>query len=157
MVIEARRSPPRELPPLVTRGKFKSTSQEAHRGVTLGQRVQESAVKRPQQKDKQVWWSRPYDRRALDKQTITGMTSGAASQRSAPTNRSHKKWVPKKVPIDHSFDGRHHGESSRGSHHQPTASSQEETNFDRSPRIEEFFVPSNEPEIQWRRRSKIRT
>ncbi|PKU71041.1 hypothetical protein MA16_Dca018659 [Dendrobium catenatum] len=147
MVIEARRSPLRELPPLVTREKFKSTSQEAHRGVTLGQRVQESAVERAQRKDKQVWRSRPYERRALDKQTSTGVTSGAASQRSAPINRSHQKWVPK-VPVNHSFDGRHPRESSRGSHHQPIASSQEETNIDRSPRIEEFFVPSNEPEIQ---------
>ncbi|KAL0905669.1 hypothetical protein M5K25_024106 [Dendrobium thyrsiflorum] len=157
LVIEARRIPPRELPPLVTRGKFKPNLQEAHRGVTLGPRVQESAAERAQQKDKQVWRPRPHERRALGKQTSMGVTSGAASQRSAPTNKSHKKWIPKKVLFDNPLDGRHPGESSRESHHQPIASSQEEASFDRSPRIEEFFMPGDEPEIQWKRRSGIRT
>ncbi|KAL0917573.1 hypothetical protein M5K25_012646 [Dendrobium thyrsiflorum] len=157
LVIEARRIPPRELPPLVTRGKFKQNLQEAHRGVTLGPRVQESAAERAQQKDKQIWRPRPHERRALGKQTSMGVTSSAASQKSALTNKSHKKWIPKKVPFDNPLDGRHLGESSRGSHHQPTASSQEEASFDRSPRIEEFFMPSDEPEIQWKRRSEIRT
>ncbi|KAL0917854.1 hypothetical protein M5K25_012955 [Dendrobium thyrsiflorum] len=32
----------------------------------------------------------------------------------------------------------------------------EESNFDRSPQIEEVFFPNQEPEIQWRRRSEIR-
>ncbi|KAL0912774.1 hypothetical protein M5K25_016177 [Dendrobium thyrsiflorum] len=157
LVIEARRIPSRELPPLVTREKFKQNLQEAHRGVTLGSRVQESAAERAQQKDKQVWRPRPHERRALGKQTSMGVTSGAASQRSAPTNKSHKEWVPKKVLFDTPLDGRHPGESSRESHHQPIASSQEEASFDRSPRIEEFFMPGDEPEIQWKRRSGIRT
>ncbi|KAL0920355.1 hypothetical protein M5K25_009484 [Dendrobium thyrsiflorum] len=157
LVIEARRIPQRELPPLVTREKFKQNLQEAHRGVTLGSRVQESAAERAQQKDKQVWRPRPHERRALDKQTNMGVTSGAASQRSAPTNKSHKEWIPKKVPFDNPLDGRHPGEFSRESHHQPIASSQEEASFDRSPRIEEFFMPGDEPEIQWKRRSGIRT
>ncbi|KAL0912766.1 hypothetical protein M5K25_016166 [Dendrobium thyrsiflorum] len=157
LVIEARRIPPRELPPLVTRGKFKPNLQEAHRGVTLGPRVQESTAERAQQKDKQIWRPRPHERRALDKQTNMGVTSGAASQRSAPTNKSHKEWIPKKVPFDNPLDGRHPGEFSRESHHQPIASSQEEASFDRSPRIEEFFMPGDEPEIQWKRRSGIRT
>ncbi|KAL0904740.1 hypothetical protein M5K25_026884 [Dendrobium thyrsiflorum] len=157
LVIEARRTPPRELPPLVTRGKFKPNLQDAHQGVKLGSCVQESAAERAQQKDKKIWRPRPHERRALGKQTSMGVTSGAASQRSAPTNKSHKKWIPKKVPFHNTLDGRHPGESSRGSHHQPTASSQEEASFDRSPRIEEFFIPSNEPEIQWKRRSEIRT
>ncbi|KAL0924562.1 hypothetical protein M5K25_005400 [Dendrobium thyrsiflorum] len=30
------------------------------------------------------------------------------------------------------------------------------SNFDHSPRIEEIFVPNDEPKIQWRRRSEIR-
>ncbi|KAL0924505.1 hypothetical protein M5K25_005338 [Dendrobium thyrsiflorum] len=157
LVIEARRIPSRELPPLVTRGKFKPNLQEAHRGVTLGPRVQESTAERAQQKDKQIWRPRPHERRALGKQTSMGVTSGAASQRSAPTNKSHKEWVPKKVPFDNPLDGRHPRESSRESHHQPIASSQEEASFDRSPRIEEFFMPGDEPEIQWKRRSGIRT
>ncbi|KAL0907825.1 hypothetical protein M5K25_022266 [Dendrobium thyrsiflorum] len=157
LVIEARRIPSRELPPLVTREKFKQNLQEAHRGVTLGSRVQESAAERAQQKDKQVWRPRPHERRALGKQTSMGVTSGAATQRSAPTNKSHKEWVPKKVLFDNPLDGRHPGESSRESHHQPIASSQEEASFDRSPRIEEFFMPGDEPEIQWKRRSGIRT
>ncbi|KAL0915414.1 hypothetical protein M5K25_015826 [Dendrobium thyrsiflorum] len=157
LVIEARRIPPRELPPLVTREKFKQNLQEAHRGVTLGSRVQESTAERAQQKDKQIWKPRPQERRALGKQTSMDVTSGAASQRSAPTNKSHKKWIPKKVPFDNPLDGRHPRESSRESHHQPIASSQEEASFDRSPRIEEFFMPNDEPEIQWKRRSGIRT
>ncbi|KAL0923387.1 hypothetical protein M5K25_007441 [Dendrobium thyrsiflorum] len=156
LVIEARRIPQRELPPLVTREKFKQNLQEAHRGVTLGSRVQESAAERAQQKDKQVWRPRPHERRALGKQTNMGVTSGAASQRSGPTNKTHKKWIPKKVPFDNPLDGRHPGESSRESHHQPIASSQEEASFDRSPRIEEFFMLGDEPEIQWKRRSGIR-
>ncbi|KAL0921379.1 hypothetical protein M5K25_008443 [Dendrobium thyrsiflorum] len=91
LVIEARRTPSRELPPLVTRGKFKQNLQEAHRGVTLGSHVQESAAERAQQKDKQIWRPSLHERRALGKQTSMGVTSGAASQRSAPTNKSHKK------------------------------------------------------------------
>ncbi|KAL0915353.1 hypothetical protein M5K25_015765 [Dendrobium thyrsiflorum] len=157
LVIEARRTPSRELPPLVTREKFKQNLQEAHRGVTLGPRVQESAAERTQEKDKHIWRPSPHERRALAKQTNMGVTSGAASQRSVPTNKSHKEWVPKKVLFDNPLDGRHPGESSRESHHQPIASSQEEASFDRSPRIEEFFMPSDEPEIQWKRRSGIRT
>ncbi|KAL0907557.1 hypothetical protein M5K25_021973 [Dendrobium thyrsiflorum] len=156
LVIEARRIPPRELPPLVTRGKFKQNLQEAHRGVTLGPRVLESTAERAQQKDKQIWRPRSHERRALGKQTSMGVTSGAASQRSGPSDKSHKKWIPKKVPFDNPLDGRHPGESSRESHHQPTASSQEEASFDRSPRIEEFFMLGDEPEIQWKRRSGIR-
>ncbi|KAL0903557.1 hypothetical protein M5K25_027945 [Dendrobium thyrsiflorum] len=155
LVIEARRIPPRELPPLVTRGKFKPNLQEAHRGVTLGPRVQESTAERAQQKDKQIWRPRSHERKALGRQTNMGVTSGAASQKSSPTNKSHKKWIPKKVPFDNPLDGRHPGESSRESHHQPIASSQEEASFDRSPRIEEFFMPGDEPEIQWKRRSGI--
>ncbi|KAL0914111.1 hypothetical protein M5K25_017615 [Dendrobium thyrsiflorum] len=157
LVIEARRTPSRELPPLVTREKFKPNLQEAHRGVTLGPRVQESATERAQQKDKQVWRPRLHERKALGRQTNMGVTSGAASQRSGPTNKSHKEWVPKKVLFDNPLDGRHPGESSRESHHQPIASSQEEASFDRSPRIEEFFMRGDEPEIQWKRRSGINT
>ncbi|KAL0912291.1 hypothetical protein M5K25_018254 [Dendrobium thyrsiflorum] len=157
LVIEARRIPQRELPPLVTREKFKQNLQEAHRGVTLGSRVQESAAERAQQKDKQVWRPRLHERKALGRQTNMGVTSGAASQKSSPTDKSHKKWIPKKVPFDNPLDGRHPGESSRESHHQPIASSQEEASFDRSPRIEEFFMLGDEPEIQWKRRSGIRT
>ncbi|KAL0912214.1 hypothetical protein M5K25_018175 [Dendrobium thyrsiflorum] len=156
LMIEARRTPSRELPSLVTRGKFKQNLQEAHQGVTLGPRVQESAAERAQQKDKQIWRPRSHERKALGRQTNMGVTSGAASQRSGPTDKSRKKWIPKKVPFDNPLDGRHPGESSRGSHHQPTASSQEEASFDRSPRIEEFFMLGDEPEIQWKRRSGIR-
>ncbi|KAL0912753.1 hypothetical protein M5K25_016151 [Dendrobium thyrsiflorum] len=35
LVIEAKRSPPRELPPLLTQRKLKSAPQEVHRGMTL--------------------------------------------------------------------------------------------------------------------------
>ncbi|KAL0910853.1 hypothetical protein M5K25_018949 [Dendrobium thyrsiflorum] len=150
----------RVLKTVKERGLMKKKYQrplEAHRGVTLGPRVQESTAERAQQKDKQIWRPSPHERRALGKQTSMDVTSSAASQRSAPTNKSHKKWIPKKVPFDNPLDGRHPGESSRGSHHQPIASSQEEASFDRSPRIEEFFMPGDEPEIQWKRRSGIRT
>ncbi|KAL0907940.1 hypothetical protein M5K25_022397 [Dendrobium thyrsiflorum] len=83
-----------------------------------------------------------------------GVTSGAASRRSASTNKQRQKWVQKKTHDDTYPDGRHLGEFSKGSRRSLTPP-KEESNFDRSPQVEEAFFPNQEPEIQWRRRSEI--
>ncbi|KAL0907790.1 hypothetical protein M5K25_022227 [Dendrobium thyrsiflorum] len=152
LVIEARRIPPRELPPLVTRGKFKPNLQEAHRGVTLGPRVQESAAERAQQKDKQVWRPRPHEKKALGRQTNMGVTSGAASQKSAPPTKVIKSG------------------SQRRSHLTTLLMVDTLENSPENPIISQLRHPkkklasivaheskSDEPEIQWKRRSGIRT
>ncbi|KAL0910237.1 hypothetical protein M5K25_021197 [Dendrobium thyrsiflorum] len=77
-----------------------------------------------------------------------------ASRRSAPNSQEHQRRVQKKTHDDIHSDGRHLGESSRESCRLVTPL-KEETNFDRNPRVEEIFVPNQEPEIQWRRRSEI--
>ncbi|KAL0906071.1 hypothetical protein M5K25_024533 [Dendrobium thyrsiflorum] len=84
-----------------------------------------------------------------------GVTSGVASRRSAPISRQRQRWVQKKTHYDARYDGRHPGESSRGSRRSPIPP-KEEVNFDRSPRVEEILLPNQESEIQWRRRSEIR-
>ncbi|KAL0927954.1 hypothetical protein M5K25_002182 [Dendrobium thyrsiflorum] len=131
LMIEARRTPPREkLSSAVIAGRREERRQaprEAHRGVTLGPRIQGSAAERAQRK---------------------------VSRRSAPSNRNRHKWVQKKTHNGAHDDSRHPGESSRGSRHSPTLA-KEELNFDRSPRIEEICIPNQEPEIHWRRRSEV--
>ncbi|KAL0926185.1 hypothetical protein M5K25_002394 [Dendrobium thyrsiflorum] len=83
-----------------------------------------------------------------------GVTSGAASRRSASTNKQRQKRVQKKTHDDTCPDGRHLGEFSKGSRHSLTPP-KEESNFDRSPQVEEPFFPNQEPDIQWRCRSEI--
>ncbi|KAL0911129.1 hypothetical protein M5K25_019245 [Dendrobium thyrsiflorum] len=157
LMIEARRTPPRErLSSAVITGRREERRQaprEAHRGVTLGPRIQGSAAKRAQQNGKQVWRPKPQ-RRKMDENITSGVTSEAVSRRSAPFNRNRQKWVQKKAHNDAHDDSRHPRESSRGSRHSPTLA-REELNFDRSPRIEEIYIPNQEPEIHWRRRSEV--
>lgn len=159
LTIEARRTPPRERlsSDLIAerRRRQKQISSGEHRGVTPEPRVQGSTAERSRQKGKQIWRPRPHREEKNERRTDLGVTSGAASRRSAPVSKQHQKWVQKKTHDDANPDGRHLGESSRGSRRAPTPP-KNESNFDRSPQIEEIFLPSQEPEIQWRRRSEIR-
>lgn len=125
-----------------------------HRGVTPGQSVQESAAERSRRKGKQIWRPRPHENGDfLEK--IKGVTSGVHSRRSA-ANKIHQEWVlKKKDQVDERHGGRHLGESSKGSHRQFTPS-EEETNLNQNPLIEELFVPHFEPDVHWKRRSEIR-
>ncbi|PKU60318.1 hypothetical protein MA16_Dca026065 [Dendrobium catenatum] len=117
--------------------------------------VEGSVAERSQWKGKQVWRPRPRRENFLEERISSGVTSGAISRRSAPANRTRQRWVQKKTHNDDNYiDGRHPGESSRRSCHSP-ASTKEEVHFNRSPRVEEIVIPSQEPEIQWRRRSEI--
>ncbi|KAL0922854.1 hypothetical protein M5K25_006881 [Dendrobium thyrsiflorum] len=157
LTIEARRTSPRErLSSAVMVGRREERRQaprEAHRGVTLGPRIQGSAAERAQRKGKQVWRPKPQ-RRKIDENITSGVTSEAVSRRSAPSNQIRQKWVQKKAHNDAHDDSRHPGEPSRGSRHSPTTA-KEELNFDRSPRIEETLILNQEPEIHWRRRSEV--
>ncbi|KAL0911995.1 hypothetical protein M5K25_017935 [Dendrobium thyrsiflorum] len=160
LVIEARRTPPRErlsFPPLGRNERRQRASHGEHRGVTPEYRVQGSTAERSQRKGKQIWRPKPHrdDEENEERMGNMGVTSGVASRRSAPNSRDRRKWVQKKTHDDTRCDGRHPGESSRGSRRSPT-SPKEEVNFDRSPRVEEILLPNQEPEIQWRRRSEIR-
>ncbi|KAL0906223.1 hypothetical protein M5K25_024698 [Dendrobium thyrsiflorum] len=156
-MIEARRTPPKErLSSAVMVGRREERRQaprEAHRGMTLGPRIQGSAAERAQRKGKQVWRPKPQ-RRKMDENITSGVTSEAVSWRSTPSNRIRQTWVQKKAHDDAHNDSRHPGEFSRGSRHSPTPA-KEELNFDRSPRIEEINIPNQEPEIHWRRRSEV--
>ncbi|KAL0928580.1 hypothetical protein M5K25_000478 [Dendrobium thyrsiflorum] len=157
LTIEARRTPPRErLSSAVIAGRReerRQAPQEAHRGVTLGPRIQGSAAERAQRNGKQVWRQKPQKRK-MDENITSGVTSEAVSRRSAPSNRIRQTWVQKKAHNEAHDDGRHPGESSKGSRHSPTPT-KEELNFDRSPRIEEILILNQEPEIHWRRRSEV--
>ncbi|KAL0912939.1 hypothetical protein M5K25_016362 [Dendrobium thyrsiflorum] len=160
LVIEARRTPPRErlsFPPLGRNKRRQRVSHGEHRGVTPEYRVQGSTAERSQRKGKQIWRPKPHrdDEENEERMGNMGVTSGVASRRSAPNSRDRRRWVQKKTHDDIRYDGRHPGESSRGSRRSPT-SPREEVNFDRSPRVEEILLPNQEPEIQWRRRSEIR-
>ncbi|KAL0905424.1 hypothetical protein M5K25_023844 [Dendrobium thyrsiflorum] len=161
LVIEARRTPPRErlsFPPLKRNKRRQRASHGEHRGVTPEYRVQGSTAERSQRKGKQIWRPKPHrndEEENEERMENMGVTSGVASRRSAPNSRDRQRWVQKKTHDDTRYDGRHPGESSRGSRRSPT-SPKEEVNFDRSPRVEEILLPNQEPEIQWRRRSEIR-
>ncbi|XP_028548060.1 uncharacterized protein LOC114578763 [Dendrobium catenatum] len=159
LIVEARRTPPRERLSSVVIAKQRNyqrqVPREAHRGVTLGSHVQESVAERAQRNGKQVWRPKPRKKKIFEEKDRPGVTSGAVSRRSAPANKTRQKWVQRKAHNDDNYnDSRHPGESSRRSRHSPT-SAKEEVHFDRSPQIEEVILPSREPEIQWRRRSEI--
>ncbi|KAL0928584.1 hypothetical protein M5K25_000482 [Dendrobium thyrsiflorum] len=160
LVIEARRTPPRErlsFPPLGRNKRRQRASYGEHRGVTPEYRVQGSTAERSQRKGKQIWRPKPHRDEEENEERMgnMGVTSGVASRRSAPNSRDRRRWVQKRTHDDTRYDGRHPGESSRGSRRSPT-SPKEEVNFDRSPRVEEILLPNQEPEIQWRRRSETR-
>ncbi|KAL0919607.1 hypothetical protein M5K25_011713 [Dendrobium thyrsiflorum] len=161
LVIEARRTPPRErlsFPPFGRNKRRQRASYGEHRGVTPEYRVQGSTAERSQRKGKQIWRPKPHrddEEENEERMGNMGVTSGVASWRSAPNSRDRRGWVQKKTHDDTRYDGRHPGESSRGSRRSPT-SPKEEVNFDRNPRVEEILLPNQEPEIQWRRRSETR-
>ncbi|KAL0923802.1 hypothetical protein M5K25_004577 [Dendrobium thyrsiflorum] len=160
LVIEARRTPPRErlsFPPLGRNKRRQRASHGEHRGVTPEYLVQGSTAERSRQKGKQIWRPKPHrdEEKERKREIDLGVTSGVASRRSAPNIQDRRRWVQKKTHDDTRYDGRHPGESSRGSRRSPT-SPKEEVNFDRSPRVEEILLPNQEPEIQWRRRSETR-
>ncbi|KAL0921278.1 hypothetical protein M5K25_008337 [Dendrobium thyrsiflorum] len=161
LVIEARRTPPRErlsFPPLGRNKRRQRASHGEHRGVTPEYRVQGSTAERSQRKGKQIWRPKPHrddEEKGRKREIDLGVTSGVASRRSAPNIQDRRRWVQKKTHDDSHYDGRHPGESSRGSRRSPTPP-KEEVNFDRSPRVEEILLPNQEPEIQWRRHSEIR-
>ncbi|KAL0908215.1 hypothetical protein M5K25_022693 [Dendrobium thyrsiflorum] len=157
MTVEDRRAPPRERLSITTRIKERRyTPRGEHRGVTPEHWVQGSTAERSRHKGKQMWRPRSHrDEERKEKEIHLGVTSGVASRRSAPNSRDRRRWVQKKTHDDACYNGRHLGESSRGSCRSITPS-KEEVNFDRSPRVEEILLPNQEPEIQWRRRSEIR-
>ncbi|KAL0912825.1 hypothetical protein M5K25_016234 [Dendrobium thyrsiflorum] len=160
LMIEARRAPPRERLSFakVDRNRRRQQAPRGeHRGVTPEHRVQGSAAERSRQKGKQIWRPKPHrdEEKERKREIDLGVTSGVASRRSAPNIQDRRRWVQKKTHDDSRYDDQHLGESSRGSRHSPT-SPKEEVNFDRSPRVEEILLRNQEPEIQWRRRSKIR-
>ncbi|KAL0905411.1 hypothetical protein M5K25_023830 [Dendrobium thyrsiflorum] len=127
-----------------------------HRGVTPELHIRGSTTERSRWKGKQVWRPRPRrDDERKEREIDLGVTSGAASRRSASTSKQRQKWVQKKTHDDTGPDGRHLGEFSKGSRRSLTPP-KEESNFDRSPQVEEILLPNQEPEIQWRRRSEIR-
>ncbi|KAL0913885.1 hypothetical protein M5K25_017377 [Dendrobium thyrsiflorum] len=158
LTVEVRRTPPRERLSFtrVERTKGRNNPLGEHWGVTPELHIRGSTTERSRWKGKQVWRPRPRrDDERKEREMDLGVTSGAASRRSASTNKQHQKWVQKKTYDNTCPDGRHLGESSRGSRRSPTPP-KEEVNFDRSPRFEEILLPNKEPEIQWRRRSEIR-
>ncbi|KAL0917553.1 hypothetical protein M5K25_012620 [Dendrobium thyrsiflorum] len=156
--VETRRAPPKERLSVTTRIRERRyTPRGEHRGVTPERRVQGSTAERSRWKGKQIWRPRPHrDEERKEREIDLGVTSGVASRRSAPNSRDRRRWVQKKTHDDACYNGRHLGESSRGSRRSPTPP-REEVNFDRSPRVEEILLPNKEPEIQWRRRSEIRS
>ncbi|KAL0903763.1 hypothetical protein M5K25_028165 [Dendrobium thyrsiflorum] len=158
LTTDVRRTPPRErlsFARVETRERRDNPLGE-HRGVTPELRIRGSTTERSRWKGKQMWRPRPHrDEERKEREIDLGVTSGAASRRSASTNKQRQKWVQKKTHDDTCPDGRHLGEFSKGSRHSLTPP-KEESNFDRSPQVEEVFFPNQEPKIQWRRRSEIR-
>ncbi|KAL0924065.1 hypothetical protein M5K25_004870 [Dendrobium thyrsiflorum] len=120
-----------------------------HQGVRPKPRVQGSAAERSRRKGKQIWRPKPHrDEEENEERVVNlGVTSDMDSRRSAPNSQEHQRRVQKKTHDDTRHDGQHLKESSKGSHHSPTPP-KEQTNFDRSPRIEEIFLPNQEPKIQ---------
>ncbi|KAL0903159.1 hypothetical protein M5K25_027516 [Dendrobium thyrsiflorum] len=158
LTADVRRTPPRERLSFarVKRRERRNNPLGEHRGVTPELHIRGSTTERSRWKGKQVWRPRPRrDDERKERKIDLGVTSGAASRRSASTNEQRQKWVEKKTHDDTCPDGRHLGEFSKGSRRSLTPP-KEESNFDRSPRVEEILLPNQEPEIQWRRRSKIR-
>ncbi|KAL0904815.1 hypothetical protein M5K25_026969 [Dendrobium thyrsiflorum] len=160
LTVEVRRTPPRERLPLARREnkERRRIPYGEHQGVTPNLHVRESTAERSRRKRKEIWRpnaQKDKGERRRERIINLGVTSSIASRRSTLSNQRHQRWVPKRVHDDTRHDGRHLEESSKGSHHSPTPP-KEETNFDRSPRVEEIFLPNQEPEIQWRRRSEIR-
>ncbi|KAL0912152.1 hypothetical protein M5K25_018106 [Dendrobium thyrsiflorum] len=145
------RIPQRELPAArVTQEKLKSTPRGEHWSMKPELRIQESADKRSRWKGKEIWRPRLPERRLLEKNIRIGPPRD-------PPLKNRQQWVPKeKVPITNAYNSRHLGESSKESYCQPTSSYQKEINVDRTPPIEEVYVPHPEPEIYWKRRSEIR-
>ncbi|KAL0907610.1 hypothetical protein M5K25_022029 [Dendrobium thyrsiflorum] len=160
LTVEVRRTPPRERLPL-SRRKNKERRiipYGKHQGVTPELHVRESTAERSRRKEKEIWRSKPQNdkgERRRERIINLAVTSSIASRRPTISNQRHQRWVPKRAHDDTRHDGRHLEKSSKGSHHSPTPP-KEETNFDRSPRVEEIFLPNQKPEIQWRRRSEIR-
>ncbi|KAL0923353.1 hypothetical protein M5K25_007407 [Dendrobium thyrsiflorum] len=150
------RIPSRELPAArVTQEKLKSIPRGEHWSMRPELRIQESVDKRSRWKGKEIWRPRLPERKLLEKNVRIGVTSGIVSQRSA-SKKNRQQWIPKEnVHITETYNSRHLGESSKESYCQPTSSYQKEINVDRTPPIEEVFVPHLEPEIYWKRRSEI--
>ncbi|KAL0910155.1 hypothetical protein M5K25_021099 [Dendrobium thyrsiflorum] len=158
LAADVRRIPPRERLSFarVERTERRNNPLGEHRGVTPELHIRGSTTERSRWKGKQVWRPRPRrDDERKEREMDLGVTSGAASRRSASTNKQHQKWVQKKTHDDTYPDGRHFGESSKESCRSLTPP-KEDSNFDRSPQLEEVFFPNHEPEIQWPRRSEIR-
>ncbi|KAL0915747.1 hypothetical protein M5K25_013200 [Dendrobium thyrsiflorum] len=158
LTADVRRTPPRERLSFarVERRERRNNPLGEHRGVTPELHIRGSTTERSRWKGKQVWRPRPRrDDERKEREIDLGVTSGAASRRSASTNKQRQKWVQKKIHDDTCPDGRHLGEFSKGSGRSLTPP-KEESNFDRSPRVEEILLPNQEPEIQWRRHSEIR-
>ncbi|KAL0906113.1 hypothetical protein M5K25_024579 [Dendrobium thyrsiflorum] len=158
LTADVRRTPPRERLSFakVERRERRKNPLGEHRGVTPKLRIRGSTTERSRWKGKQSWRPKPRrDDERKEREIDLGVTSGVASRRSAPNSRDHQKWVEKKTHDDTCPDGRHLGEFSKGSRRSLTPP-KEESNFDRSPQVEEVFFPNQQPEIQWRRRSEIR-
>ncbi|KAL0921459.1 hypothetical protein M5K25_008535 [Dendrobium thyrsiflorum] len=158
LTADVRRTPPRERLSFarVERRERRDNPHGEHWGVTPELHIRGSTTERSRLKGKQVWRPRPRrDDERKEREMDLDVTSGAASRRSASTNKQRQKWVQKKTYDDTCLDGRHLGEFSKRSRRSLTPP-KEESNFERSPQIEEVFFPNQEPEIQWRRRSEIR-
>ncbi|KAL0913152.1 hypothetical protein M5K25_016588 [Dendrobium thyrsiflorum] len=157
LTADVRRTPPRERLSFtrVERRERMNNPLGEHRGVTPELHIRGSTTERSRWKGKQVWRPRPRrDDERKEREIDLGVTSGAASRRSASTNKQRQKWVQKKTHDDTCPDGRHLGEFSKGSRRSLTPP-KKEVNFDRSPRVEEILIPNQEPEIHWRRRSEV--
>ncbi|KAL0921196.1 hypothetical protein M5K25_008248 [Dendrobium thyrsiflorum] len=144
------KNPPRERLSFtrVERRERRDNPLGEHRGVTPELRIRGSTTERSQWKGKQSWRPKPRrDDERKEREIDLGMTSGVASRRSAPNGRDRQRWVQKKTHDDSRYDGRHLGEFSKGSRRSLTPP-KEESNFDRSPQVEEAFFPNQEPEIQ---------
>ncbi|KAL0921485.1 hypothetical protein M5K25_008562 [Dendrobium thyrsiflorum] len=160
VMIEARRTPPREKLSFPTLERDKRRQRASHgelQGVTPEPRVQGSAAERSRWKGKKIRRPKPRRNEEENEERVVnlGVTSDMASRRSTPNSQEHQRRVQKKTHDDIHSDGRHLGESSRGSR-RPATPPKEESNFDRSPRVEEVSLLDQEPEIQWHRRSEIR-
>ncbi|KAL0918678.1 hypothetical protein M5K25_010701 [Dendrobium thyrsiflorum] len=157
LTADVRRTPPRERLSFtrVERRERRNNPLGEHRGVTPELHIRGSTTERSRWKGKQVWRPRPRrDDERKEREIDLGVTSGAASRRSASTNKQCQKWVQKKTHDDTCPDSRHLGEFSKGSRRSLTPP-KKEVNFDRSPRVEEILIPNQEPEIHWRRRSEV--
>ncbi|KAL0924292.1 hypothetical protein M5K25_005106 [Dendrobium thyrsiflorum] len=157
LTADVRRTPPRERLSFarVERRERRNNPLGEHRGVTPELHIRGSTTERSRWKGKQVWRPRPRrDDERKEREIDLGVTSGAASRRSASTNKQRQKWVQKKTHDDTCPDSRHLGKFSKGSRRSLTPP-KKEVNFDRSPRVEEILIPNQEPEIHWRRRSEV--